>query len=153
MRVYISIHTGVGHTDSESAQYYLTRKNSHKCFLCSWRRRASNLVSLNLESDALPTEPTRHSLALRVKIVTIPKGELHRQKLSPSLGRQSVHLGWVVRDWRTFCHLGSKSARTSSCNPALQSYALDCLSQPVKGGVILSCVATKLTQRVSLIPR
>ena len=32
----------------------------------------------------------------------------------------SVHLGWVARwDWRAFCHLGSKSAGTSSCNPAL----------------------------------
>ena len=33
--------------------------------------------------------------------------------------RASVHLGWVARDWRTFCHLGSQSAWTLSCNPAL----------------------------------
>ena len=31
----------------------------------------------------------------------------------------SVHLGRVARDWRTFCHLGSKSTGTLSCNPAL----------------------------------
>ena len=32
----------------------------------------------------------------------------------------SVHLGWgVARDWRTFCHVGSKSIGTLSCNPAL----------------------------------
>ena len=32
----------------------------------------------------------------------------------------SVHLGWVARDWRTFCHLGSKSAGTL-CSPAQMS--------------------------------
>ena len=38
---------------------FLTRKNSHNFFLCSWR--GSNLWSLDLESDILPTEPSRHS--------------------------------------------------------------------------------------------
>ena len=32
----------------------------HKLFLCSWRRLGSNLRSLDLKSDALPTEPPRH---------------------------------------------------------------------------------------------
>ena len=51
------IHTGVGHTDSESAQHFWLGK-THKFFLCSWLD--SNLGPLNLESDALPTEPPRH---------------------------------------------------------------------------------------------
>ena len=33
----------------------------------------------------------------------------------------SVHLGWVAQDWRTLCHLGSKSAGTLSCTPAQAS--------------------------------
>ena len=32
----VRIHTEVGHTDHESAQHFLTRKNSHKFVLCSW---------------------------------------------------------------------------------------------------------------------
>ena len=39
------------------ATTFLTRKNSHTFFLYSWRRRGSNLWSLDLESDALSTEP------------------------------------------------------------------------------------------------
>ena len=33
----------------------------------------------------------------------------------------SVLMGWVARDWRTFCHLSSKSAGALSCNPAQYS--------------------------------
>ena len=33
-----------------------------------------------------------------------------------------VHPGWVARDWRTFCHLGIKSAGTLSRNPTLSSW-------------------------------
>ena len=35
--------------------------------LCSWRRRGSNLGSLDLESDTLPTEPPLHSDACTFK--------------------------------------------------------------------------------------
>ena len=63
--VYIYIYKctrGVGHTDSESAQRFLTRKSSHKfIFVCvPDERRGSNLRSFDLDSDALPTEPPRH---------------------------------------------------------------------------------------------
>ena len=54
MRAYI--HTGIGHTDSESAQHYDSEKLSH-FVLCS--RRDSNLGPLDLESDSLPIEPPR----------------------------------------------------------------------------------------------
>ena len=51
-------HTGVGHTDNESAQqFWLGVKLSQTFVLYSWWR--SNLWSLDLESDALPIEPPR----------------------------------------------------------------------------------------------
>ena len=53
----VRIHTGVGHTDSESAQHFWLGKTDN-FFLCSWRD--SNLRSLDLESNTLPTEPPRH---------------------------------------------------------------------------------------------
>ena len=40
-------------------------------------------------------------------------------KLSHTQSGTSARLGCVARDRRTFCLLGSKSARTLSCNPAL----------------------------------
>ena len=53
------IHTHrVGHTDSESAQHFLLWK-THNFIL--WHRRGSNLGSLDLESDALSTEPPHHA--------------------------------------------------------------------------------------------
>ena len=61
---YDRIHTGVGHTNSESAQQFLTQKNPHKFVLCSWC--GSNLGSLDLESDALPTEPSCHHIIMLV---------------------------------------------------------------------------------------
>ena len=51
--VCVRIHAGVGHTDSESAQHFFTLKNS-------WRGRGLNPGSLDLELNALPTEPPRH---------------------------------------------------------------------------------------------
>ena len=46
------------------------------------------------------------TMKLKIKTVTIPKRVgCTQQKLSPNLG-QSVHLGRVARDWRTFCRLG-----------------------------------------------
>ena len=50
----VRVHTGVAHT----VRTFLTQQNSHKFFLCSWRRRDSNLQALHLES--LPTEPPHH---------------------------------------------------------------------------------------------
>ena len=58
MRVYTN--WGWAHRQRVSTTC-LTRgkKTSHTVFLCSWRRRGSNLGSLDLEFDALPTEPPR----------------------------------------------------------------------------------------------
>ena len=55
---WVRMYTGVGHTNRVSTTF-LTWKNYHKYFWCSWRRWGSNLRSLDLESDALPTEPPR----------------------------------------------------------------------------------------------
>ena len=60
----VRIHTGVGHTDSEFAQHFWLAK-SHIFFLSSWRD--SNLRPLDLESDALPIEPPRHSVLIAWK--------------------------------------------------------------------------------------
>ena len=54
------VHTGSWAHRQRVSTTLLTWKNSHKLFLCSWHRRGSNLGSLDLESDALPTEPPRH---------------------------------------------------------------------------------------------
>ena len=54
---WVRIHTGVGHTDSESAQPFWLKKPS-KFFLCSWRD--SNPRPLDLQSNTLTTEATRH---------------------------------------------------------------------------------------------
>ena len=48
------------HTNSESAHFWLG-KTLTNLFVCSWCRWGSNLWSLDLESDALPTEPPSHS--------------------------------------------------------------------------------------------
>ena len=50
-------HRGLAHRQRVST--FLTNKKTHNFFLCSWRRRGSNPGSVNLESDALPTEPPR----------------------------------------------------------------------------------------------
>ena len=53
-------HTGVGHTDNESAQHFDSGKNCHTFFLCPGRD--SNLCPWNpsdLEADAPPIEPPR----------------------------------------------------------------------------------------------
>ena len=62
--VHIYIHGGCMGTctDSESTQHLLTRKNSHNFSLCSCR--GWNVGSLDLESDALPTEPSHHPIVL-----------------------------------------------------------------------------------------
>ena len=52
MRAYT--HGGGGHTDNESAHFWLG-KTLTNLFLCSWQ--GLNLGSLDLESDALPIEP------------------------------------------------------------------------------------------------
>ena len=53
----VCIHTGVGHTDSESAQHFWLGK-THNFFLCSWWDL--NLRPLNLVSDALLVNPPHH---------------------------------------------------------------------------------------------
>ena len=66
------IHPGGGHIDCESAQHFWLRR-THKLFLCSWRD--SNLHPSDLESDALPIEPPRHSIRtttyLEINIVQV----------------------------------------------------------------------------------
>ena len=42
-----------------------------------------------------------------------------------------VHPGWVVRDWRSFCHLGIKSSGMLSCNPAQPAYICDFLAKGI----------------------
>ena len=58
--VCVCIHTGVGHTNSESAQPFLTRKNS-------WRD--SNPRPLDIQSNALTTEPTCHPNAVFKQLI------------------------------------------------------------------------------------
>ena len=59
MRAY---YTGVGHTDNESAQQFQLGKTLTN-LTCVPEGPASNLGSVDLESDALPiTEPPGHSL-------------------------------------------------------------------------------------------
>ena len=55
----IHVHTGVGLTNSKSAQHFWLGK-SHQFFLCSWWDLNSG--PLDLESNALPIEPHRHSI-------------------------------------------------------------------------------------------
>ena len=50
----VRIHTGVGHTNSESAQHFWLGK-ARNFFLCSWRD--SNLSPMDLKSNSLPIEP------------------------------------------------------------------------------------------------
>ena len=47
-------------TPTASQNNILTRTNSHRYVVYFCGRRGSNLGSLDLESDALPTEPSRH---------------------------------------------------------------------------------------------
>ena len=70
---YAYTHRGWAHRQRVSTALF-TRKNSHKFFLCSWRRRGLNLLSLYLESDALPTElPRLPGLGLYNKSSTLFK--------------------------------------------------------------------------------
>ena len=58
------VHTGVGHTDSESAHILETRKNSHNCVLVLLTQAGFEplVFALNLESDAQPTEPPQEEV-------------------------------------------------------------------------------------------
>ena len=60
------------------------------------------------------------TMALKIKAVTVLKCGLHGTSCYP-VWDVSVHLSRVARDWRTFRHLGSKSAGTLSCNSALRN--------------------------------
>ena len=74
----VRIHTGVGHTDSESAQHFWLGR-THKFFLCSWRMQGLNLGSLDIESDALHTEPPHHRVVLWLHLNALPaKSECSR---------------------------------------------------------------------------
>ena len=53
------VHTGVGLTNNESAQHFLLGK-THNVLLCSWRDL--NVSPLDLESNTLLIEPSRHSI-------------------------------------------------------------------------------------------
>ena len=59
----VYIHTGVGHTDTKSAQPFWLGK-THTFFLCFWRdwNSIGSLMSWNLESDTLSMQPPRHTL-------------------------------------------------------------------------------------------
>ena len=57
-------HRGWAHLQRVSTTF-LTRINSHKVFLCSCRRRDSNLRSLDLEFFTLPTELPRPPIDAR----------------------------------------------------------------------------------------
>ena len=62
----VRMHTWVGHTDSESAHFWLGK--THNFFLCSWR--GSNLSPLDLEFDALPIEPPIIICAVQLWVYT-----------------------------------------------------------------------------------
>ena len=53
-------HRGLGTPTMSQHNIFDSEKLSQFFFLCSWRRRDSNLRSLDLGSDALATEPPRH---------------------------------------------------------------------------------------------
>ena len=57
--LFVCMHTG-GWAHRQQVDTFLTQKNSQFFLLCSWCRRGSNLRSLDLEPDALPTEPPHH---------------------------------------------------------------------------------------------
>ena len=73
-------HVGLGTPTMSQAQPFWLRK-THNCFLCSWR--GSNLGSLDLKSDTLPTEPPGHPSTSMSLSVSLPP--------DPILGPQSSH--------------------------------------------------------------
>ena len=85
-------------------------------------------VGWQLATIALKIKTYPATMAFKIKTVTVPK----RAEVFTKSG-MSAHLGRVERDWQTFCHPGSKSTGTSSCNPALGSH---------KGWTLLSASAT-----------
>ena len=66
--VCVRIHTRFGHTNSESSVSTCWLRKTPKKFLLSWRRLGSNLGSLDLKSDALPTEPPLHPIIINVYV-------------------------------------------------------------------------------------
>ena len=88
---------GIGHTD-ESAQHFWLRKTYF--FLCSWQ--GSNLGSLDLESDALPIEPSRGwgPGAIPVERCHMP----HLMKSSGCLTKLLLLSLLLLILWRTLIH-------------------------------------------------
>ena len=67
-----------------------------------------------------PVECHLATMALfKIKTITIPEGGLHGTSCHPIWGVSASGLSCTPQGWQTFCHLGSKSAGTLSCNPAL----------------------------------
>ena len=90
--VCLRIHTGIGHTDSQSAQHFWLGK-THKCFLCSWWD--SNLRPLDLESDALQIELPRPHVSIVQTGNRLPQTTGCR-RLSSSTNRSCWYVGWSL---------------------------------------------------------
>ena len=109
--VIILVHTGVRHTDSESAHFWLGK--IHKFFLCSWRD--SNLGPLDLESNALPIEPPRHPLPRE----TVPGENNFSSDLQVSL--LVTLMKWNKLSSRADCIYTSGSSPSGPSNYPLES--------------------------------
>ena len=68
------------------------------------------------------------TMALKLKLSLSQKVGCMAESVKQS--GTSVRLGWVARDWQTFCYLGSQSAGTLSCNPDHEQASL-----PGLGGI------------------
>ena len=76
--IYIYIHTGVRHTESNSAHFGLGK--THRFFIVLLTGfKLESLMSYNLESDTLPIEPLHHQTDLYIKQL-VCKHEPHRTK-------------------------------------------------------------------------
>ena len=85
------------------------------CQLCSLKYRAWLHDNVPDRSSAKVEPVGCHvaTMALTIKTVTVPKGGLHGKSCHPVWDVSASELSW----WRTFWHLGSKSAGTLPCNP------------------------------------
>ena len=62
---------GLGTPTASQHSMFYSENLSHFFLMCSWCRRGWNLRSLDLESDALPTEPPRHPYFNYMSIMAI----------------------------------------------------------------------------------
>ena len=101
----VRIHTGVGHSDNESAQHFWH-------FLCSWR--GWNLGSLDLKSDAIPVERPAPS----PRSVMIDSFAFHAHCLVCRADQSTVKGAGHLRTWTGVgLKTGSPIARGSSTPP------------------------------------